>query len=298
MTVIAATDLSPDSESALLQAAQLAYMLGEDLLCVHVIEDIAEYSGWLMLVESPGELVEALKVKLQAQLEAFCKEALYKLPAGQRPNLELKVLDGHVVDQLTALAKAHGSNTIIACGSEGHSALMAGLIGSTPHGLIKEGESSLLITPAQQPLRPIKHILVPVDLASPDHAELEAAKTLALRFDAKLSLLYCIQWPSPIIDPLYAPSLDHTFRDKVRRQRQEQLQRLADEAQLGEHLAQLLLVEGKAATTINEAAAEHQVDLISISTHARRGIRRFVLGNTAERILRHLTCPAFISPID
>jgi len=298
MTVIAATDLSPDSESSFLQAAQLAKTLGEDLLCVHVIEDIAEYSGWLLLVESPGELVEELKVKLRGQLERFCKEALHKLPADQHPTLRLEVLDGHVVDQLTELAKTQGSNTIIACGSEGHSALVAGLIGSTPHGLIKEGQSPLQITPAQQPLRPIKHILVPVDLASPDHKELEAAKALALRFDAKLSLLYCIQWPSPIIDPLYAPSLDHAFRDKVREQRQQQLKHLADEAQLGELLAQLLIVEGKASTTINEAAAEHQADLISMSTHARRGIRRFVLGNTAERLLRHLTCPVFVSPID
>lgn len=298
MTVIAATDLSPDSESSLLQAAQLAHVLGEDLLCVHIIEDIADYSGWLLLVESPGELLNELTEKLRGKLEAFCKEALTKLPQAHYPKLRFEVLDGHVVDQLIALAKVEGPNTIIACGSEGHSELMAGLLGSTPNSLIKEGAAPLLITPAQQPLRMIKHILVPIDLASPDHKALEAAKALTRRFDAKLSLLYCIQWPSPIIDPLYAPSLDQTFRSNVRAKRQEQLEQLAQEANLGDLVGQLLIVEGKAATRINEAAAEHNADLIMMSTHARSGIRRFVLGNTAERLLRHLTCPVFISPID
>ncbi|MFP4894915.1 universal stress protein [Paraburkholderia sp. EG304] len=42
------------------------------------------------------------------------------------------------------------------------------------------------------------------------------------------------------------------------------------------------------------AASEWQADAIVIGTHGRRGLRRFVLGSVAERVLRDALCPVLM----
>lgn len=293
MTIIAATDLSTESVSSIQQAAVFAAAMNTDLRCVHVIEDLSDYSNWLLLVESPGELALELKAQAQRQLEQLCSDALAKLPADKRPAVSFEVCDGHVVDHLISLSK-QSPGSFISCGSKGRTPLVAGFIGSTPNGLIREADAPLLITPAEYAYKPIEHILVPVDLATPNHQELNTAQQLAAQFNAKISLLYCIQWPSPVLDPLYSRSLDQEFRKSVRASRHEQLEQLAQAANLGDTLKDLIVVEGQPGQQINQASVDHNASLICMATHMRRGIKRFVLGNTAERILRDLAVPALI----
>lgn len=45
------------------------------------------------------------------------------------------------------------------------------------------------------------------------------------------------------------------------------------------------------APTILEYADEHDIDLIALGTHGRRGLRRLVLGSVATEVVRHATCP-------
>ncbi|MFT5326712.1 MAG: nucleotide-binding universal stress UspA family protein [Planctomycetaceae bacterium] len=54
--------------------------------------------------------------------------------------------------------------------------------------------------------------------------------------------------------------------------------------------------QGNPELTILEYAREHLIDLIVLGTHARSGVERFLLGSTAEAILRHAPCPVLIVP--
>ena len=54
--------------------------------------------------------------------------------------------------------------------------------------------------------------------------------------------------------------------------------------------------QGNAELKIVEYAREHLIDLIVLGTHARSGVERFLLGSTAEAILRHAPCPVLIVP--
>jgi nucleotide-binding universal stress UspA family protein len=40
-------------------------------------------------------------------------------------------------------------------------------------------------------------------------------------------------------------------------------------------------------------ASEHDVDLIVMGTHGRRGVRRFLMGSVAEEVVRRSNCPVF-----
>lgn len=52
--------------------------------------------------------------------------------------------------------------------------------------------------------------------------------------------------------------------------------------------------EGDAASEICDYAAENDVDLIVMSTHGRSGIRRWVYGSVADRVLRGAKVPVLL----
>ena len=42
---------------------------------------------------------------------------------------------------------------------------------------------------------------------------------------------------------------------------------------------------------IIEAAENHRIDLIVLATHGRTGVKRLLIGNVAEKVVRHSSCP-------
>jgi nucleotide-binding universal stress UspA family protein len=48
--------------------------------------------------------------------------------------------------------------------------------------------------------------------------------------------------------------------------------------------------------TIVSFCHEHKADLVIIASHGRTGIRRALLGSTAEYVLRHANCPVLVVP--
>ena len=56
------------------------------------------------------------------------------------------------------------------------------------------------------------------------------------------------------------------------------------------------VVVGPAAFEIVRYASEHGADLLVLGSHGRGVIRRFLLGDAAERVLREAGCPVMIVP--
>ncbi len=50
---------------------------------------------------------------------------------------------------------------------------------------------------------------------------------------------------------------------------------------------------GLSAERILDVAKTKRIDLIILATHGRTGIRRLVIGNVAEKVVRHAPCPVF-----
>lgn len=49
---------------------------------------------------------------------------------------------------------------------------------------------------------------------------------------------------------------------------------------------------------LREYALRHEVDLIVMATHGRRGFRRFLMGSVAEELVRTVACPVFTVPCE
>jgi nucleotide-binding universal stress UspA family protein len=67
---------------------------------------------------------------------------------------------------------------------------------------------------------------------------------------------------------------------------------MLEEADIGE--AQVLIELGPPHVGILDAVKQHNADLIVMGTHGRKGVARFFLGSTAERVLRDRTCPVLV----
>ena len=52
---------------------------------------------------------------------------------------------------------------------------------------------------------------------------------------------------------------------------------------------------GDDAEEILDHAAQKEIDLIAMSTHGHKGIKRLLLGSVAERVLRHAPKPVFLA---
>lgn len=59
--------------------------------------------------------------------------------------------------------------------------------------------------------------------------------------------------------------------------------------------AEELVEEGLAAEKIVAAAHKWNADLILIGTHGRHGVSRFIIGSTAEAVVRRAPCPVLIA---
>ena len=137
----------------------------------------------------------------------------------------------------------------------------------------------------------LKRILVPIDFSDSSAAALDYAVTLAKKFDAKLVLLHVVE---PAVYPdnyLMTPAtLDEANQNLISTSR-ERLTTLKEEPSLQGLSVELLVRMGRAQSEIPDTAKATDTDLIVMGTHGHSGLKHVLLGGTAERVVRHSSCP-------
>jgi universal stress protein A len=136
-------------------------------------------------------------------------------------------------------------------------------------------------------------ILVPTDFSPTADAALAYAKTLAARLDASLHLLHVFTDPyavSTYVPEVYAPVTRETH-DRALADAHERLRERLDADEERRYRGSLAMITGLTANEIVKYANEHDIDLIVMGTHGRRGIAHFVVGSVAEHVVRISRCP-------
>jgi universal stress protein A len=129
-----------------------------------------------------------------------------------------------------------------------------------------------------------KKVLVAVDLEEPSaHYVLESARQLIPH--VRLSVVHVLERSHfyNLGDPGYAMVDD--LQARMAKEIEGYLRKLCETHQVPEHH----LLEGHAATLIQQHAEDHGHDLIVVGTHGRHGIRR-LLGSTANAVLHGTQC--------
>jgi len=71
------------------------------------------------------------------------------------------------------------------------------------------------------------------------------------------------------------------------------LDRIADGLQVKGTVEKVVLL-GKPASALVDYASQNDIDLVVISTHGRSGVKRWLRGSVAERILQSICAPVFM----
>ncbi|HBH52796.1 MAG TPA: universal stress protein [Planctomycetaceae bacterium] len=135
---------------------------------------------------------------------------------------------------------------------------------------------------------PRSKVVVPIDFSEASQPAVEAAREMV----AQPEDLHVLHVLVPL-DYAHPGALTPAFDEKERLE--------TTRRHLAEFLARHRLAEahaivrlGDPGLDITDYAAEIQADLIVIPSHGYHGMKRFLLGSTAERVIRHAACPVLV----
>ena len=133
----------------------------------------------------------------------------------------------------------------------------------------------------------LARILVPTDFSRHAAQALRYAVPLARQVGGKIRLLHVLEWP------VVPATLGATMTDEARitEAATHTLDEVARTTVPAELLEKTLVRAGRPYQDIAESARALKMDLIVIATQGRTGWRRALLGSTAERVVRHASCP-------
>jgi nucleotide-binding universal stress UspA family protein len=145
--------------------------------------------------------------------------------------------------------------------------------------------------PVSLPVFKLKKILVPVDFSERSMRALQYALPLAEQFGAEVTLLHVVQAYLPVPE---MSTMDVTLmQQQMREAGAQQLESLRKSVEAKVELRTVLKLGDPYFETIH-AAKDLGVDLIILSTHGRTGLAHVFLGSTAERVVRHASCPVLV----
>jgi len=150
----------------------------------------------------------------------------------------------------------------------------------------------------------MKHILVTTDFSEASESAFEYAKEqlkLAGKEKSKITLLKVIAVVPPAsINFEYGLALPDKkgMLEKVYKHALVKIQEIAEKQFAGLSVETAVVKPKKAIyQEIINFAETNNVSLIVMSTHGRTGMKHFLLGSVAERVVRRSPCPVMIVPV-
>lgn len=137
-----------------------------------------------------------------------------------------------------------------------------------------------------------KRILVPTDGSERAKHAAERALKLAAELNSEIHFLYVVD--SSVMAGLPDDAWWEQLSDALREEGESVVGALEDQATEAGVEAKGVVVEGSPGRDIVSYAKENGVDLVIMSTAGRKGLDKFLMGSTTDRVLRSATCPVMV----
>ena len=134
----------------------------------------------------------------------------------------------------------------------------------------------------------LKNILFPTDLSPGSRAALPFARALAEIYGSTIQFAYGIP-PEPLrqVVPDVLPAQDNLVWQSAR----VRIRKFAEQSSLATTPYKTIVDRGDLAQVMPAIISEHQIDMVVLATHGRRGLSKMVFGSSAEQIYRSAPCP-------
>jgi len=135
----------------------------------------------------------------------------------------------------------------------------------------------------------ITKILVPVDFFPASDAAVNYAAGIAANYDASVHLLHVI---TPIAAGTYEYAIDTTeLLKSMEETTMEEMNKLVARVKQAGAVAKAEVRVGDVYDEIKRAIELMKPELVVMGTHGRRGVERWFMGSTTEKLLRHSPVP-------
>ncbi len=289
--IIVATDFSESAAAALQQALWIAERTGAEVAVVHVLSDLR---GALLAMPSEerqqlltgdiGRFEHALRADSAARLESLLAPL-----RGRGVSLRPVTLVGVPFLEIIYAVQKEGCDVLLV-GTRGLSRLGRFFIGSTAERLVRKCPCPVWVVKAGS-TGSLGSILVPVDFSDVCAKALKLSAILAGLSGARLTVLHVFDVPAEVTllldinrDPTGTQIRRH--RSKVKRAAGEKLRAFVSQHVSQGVGAELQLARGEPASVITTWGRKVAADLVVMGSVVRTGIPGFVMGNTAEKVLR------------
>jgi nucleotide-binding universal stress UspA family protein len=176
---------------------------------------------------------------------------------------------------------------LVVMGSHGRTGIKHLLLGSVSERVVRLSPIPVLtIHHSVRKFEP-RTILIPIDFSKFSKAVAKKGIFLAQLFKAKVIFLHVVE---QVVHPaFYAASIESIFQidTGLKKRALEKLRAFVNEIKLP---AQYLVAEGKSYKEIVDCANKKKADLIVMSTRGLTGLDYFLMGSTAERVVRMAEC--------
>lgn len=284
--ILWASDGSMESDMALKYVELLASKYGSEIVGLSVVQPVD---------------IERLKVPVDVKKELFSIQALLEKKEYNRINKALKQLElkatkldvcietGIPHKEILRVAKEEKVD-LIAMGKRGLGLKDRILLGSNTNKVLRMANAPVLAARHKKGDKiDIKKILVPTDLSELTSISLDFAIDIANRFNSTIYLLHILELhhtyeisTSKIIEELRVLAL---------KELRSYLEKIPKEKTKGINIQEMVTLYLRAWFGIVNFAEENGIDLIIMTTHGRKGLVRFMLGSTAEKVISESPCP-------
>jgi nucleotide-binding universal stress UspA family protein len=135
----------------------------------------------------------------------------------------------------------------------------------------------------------IKKILCPIDFLPASQGALKYATALASSHNAKLKLLHVVE---PLISSAHPYLMDVVSTSgSLKKNFEQQLEKVRAKVKAEGVDVESEVTLGNVALEIQRVIRNYKPDLVTMGTHGRRGLERWFMGSTTERLLRRSPVP-------
>jgi nucleotide-binding universal stress UspA family protein len=289
--ILVATDLSEAADEALRQAHEWALAAGASFEVCHIVANPMR-SNPLFPQRSATQATEFTDLMERAQVVVGTRVAT--ITGREASAVTTLVDDGVPYARVVQLAEDRHVDVLVV-GSHGYTGLRQALLGSVADKIVRYAHCAVLVA-RPQPTR--THAVVAAsDFSDPAYPALEAGAQEAKRRGGKLTMMHCLEGETAIVDPMggimgvgvatRAPEVTAQLKKNAREKLHEAFVHFGAEGES-------LVVEGNAARAIVHAAETHAAELVCLGTHGRTGLRRLLLGSTAELVVKAAPCSVLV----
>jgi nucleotide-binding universal stress UspA family protein len=215
-------------------------------------------------------------------------------------NVKCTVERGRPEDVIIEKA-AVDKTTLIAMATHGRSGMSRWLLGSIAEKVLRATTNPLLLVRANEEAPTegeavLRSIIVPLDGSELAESVLPTAVKFARFFNVGMVLFRAYELPASAYygKENYLPNYEE-LKNRVKEQAQDYLDKRIEAIKAeGVQTASSVLIEGSGPNEIIDYARKSPNALITMCTHGRSGMKRWVLGSVTEKVVRHSGDPVLV----